>query len=250
MPTFVPFEPTTPLPAIGTPESLTLEFKATVQEKGGKVKSYAIGKSVAGLANALGGTILFGAAHADGKLQAYPGVDIATAQERVEQAIKARTSPAPLFNAIPLKIDSADVLAINVSPHLTGAMVGVRVQGDKDDGFGGNAWVYPLRVGSQTKDDLSPAELTMYMSPELRRALVLLSRIPSNHEVRVLANQTSANGTMPGEKRGAIAKIDEETNSFWLGETSYALDRIESVFMRSGTWTIVYRFFGNENRIG
>ncbi len=230
------------LPAPGVAvESTTLEFKRELSSP------FAAAKHVAALANSRGGALIVGAVHNQqtGQLIKYVSADIGKTDETVSQAVKERCSPAPAYLASARQHDGQNVLVVNVEPTLSGALVGVRMP-SKDPDYNGEAWVFPVRIGSQTKY-LSPGELPMYVDARLRRAVVLMGQVEPSHMVRLEPDRTSHGGTHPQVERGYVTDINEAENTFRLGERRLPLDRIESVFRDETSWVIVYRFYGAAN---
>ena len=230
------------LPVPGTAvESTTLEFKRELDGP------FAAAKHVAALANARGGALIFGAVHDQqtGQLVKYIGIDVGKTDEVVSQAVKERCSPAPVYLASAREYEGKGVLVVNVEPTLSGALIGVRVP-SKDPDYKGPAWVFPVRVGSQTKY-LDPGELPMYVDARLRRAVVLLGQIPRNDRVQVVPERTSMGGVHPQPIVGLLNEVNEAANYFGLDGAQFPLDRIESVFRDVSGWVVVYRFFGVRN---
>jgi hypothetical protein len=144
-------------------------------------------KDVGAFANHLGGTLLIGAREDDGRLAAYVGlsaVDSAAAVEAYSAAVEQRCLPKPLVDFEEYGLDDGrKVLAVNVWPSLE--LVGVKVRADRAaEGWGGEAHVFPVRVGSHTTF-LRPTEIAMYMTPHVRRAAVLLSKVPKDARVEI-----------------------------------------------------------------
>jgi hypothetical protein len=233
---------TDPLPTPGLAvESTTLELKRELDS------AFAAAKHIAALANARGGALVFGAVHNQqtGQLVNYLGIDVGQTDEAVSQAVKERCSPAPVYLASAREHEGKGVLVVNVEPTLSGALIGVRVP-SKDPDYKGAAWVFPVRVGSQTKY-LDPGELPMYIDARLRRAVVLLSQIGNQDQVRLVPERMSHGGGHPQPIDGTIGEINEAANSFRLNVERWPLDRIESVYHDGSAWIVVYRFFGVRN---
>lgn len=145
--------------------------------KGKDLRSYSqdkLAEHIASLANGPGGNIVVGANEKTGGTFVY---ELMTEQEadanriRYEHANRDFCSPNPIIEAMVIQKETDFVAVINVWPAPGGA-IGVR-QGPKDK----PAWLFPLRVGTQTKY-LNADQLPMIMLPELRKAAILLSQIP------------------------------------------------------------------------
>jgi hypothetical protein len=174
---FHPILSTNDLPPVGASrEHLTCDFKVKPANS-----RFEMAKDVAALANASGGTLLIGAAEAAGALSAYiplSRADAAAAQRNYEEAVRDRCDPSPIVSVGSIVHGSGVLLAINVMPSVA-SPVGVKVKADTSDGFGGNAYVFPIRVTTQTIE-LLPGQLAMFMLPNVRRAVILLSRLKKN----------------------------------------------------------------------
>lgn len=126
-------------------------------------------------------------------------------------------------------------MLVNVEPNPS-ALVGVRADGDESKGYGGkDAFVFPMRVGNQTSF-LSAEVLPMYMDPKVRRAIILLSKIPPHERLSIVNLHMGQNCT------GTVA-LDDDHNSVRVGGNVYPLDQIESVWMNAGTWFAICNYF-------
>lgn len=146
-------------------------------------------KDVAAFANHLGGTLLIGAKETDGQLERYVGMDPGDAglvRDKFSKAVNDRCEPLP-------RIDFAEyndpndatkkIVAVNVWPSLL--LIGVRLAAHKpSEGYGGNSYVYPVRSGTDA-DYLTPSKIAMYMTPQIRRVAVLISRIPKGSLITI-----------------------------------------------------------------
>jgi len=140
-------------------------------------------KDIAAFANALGGVLLIGAAEHGGQL-AYPGVRGQTADDvkTIYEGAAGLCSPAAVVDVVPIPQQAgAPVVAINVDPSVDAVVAAPARDHDRHGRERKHdiAWVFPRRVASQT-EYLQPEVLPMYMNREVRRAVVLLSRIPTN----------------------------------------------------------------------
>jgi len=146
-------------------------------------------KDVAAFANHLGGTLLVGAHEQGGQLAAYIGISPAEAgsvRDGFSKAVKDRCQP-PAFIDFEEYEDPNNaakrIVAVNVWPSL--ALIGVRLSAHKpSEGYGGDSFVYPVRAGTDSIF-LTPIQIPMYMTPQVRRVVVMLSRLPKETTVIV-----------------------------------------------------------------
>ncbi len=246
---------TTPgdLPSVGAPETTALDFKAKYDEAG---KSFEIAKDVAALANANGGTLLIGAAESRpvATLGGYVPFDEPTAakiKKDVDLAVIQRCSPAPFISPVSIaRPEGGWVVAVNVSAHPTQA-VGVKIAGHSADGYGDPAWVFPVRVGTQT-DFIPPEVLAMMMVPEIRRKALMLDAIPipCRREVEVEGAYYQTAGAAPAVNPVQLVSVDQRTNTVCLRsvlsgyetEIRFPLDDVEAVWeARKDKWRIRLR---------
>jgi hypothetical protein len=185
VPLYKPFTTHAELPRAGDAfETSTFDMKQAIHPRtiGGKTKfnKYELAKDVAMFANASGGTILVGAKEdgATGRLEAYYPLTAADAKalaDAFEDAVKSRCYPRTTVDCAIIPYDTGVVLAVNVAPF-PGQAVAVRVKGEKEDGHGGDAYVFPLRTGRDCSF-ITPEQLPMLMLPALRHAVIRLSQI-------------------------------------------------------------------------
>jgi len=185
MPFFVPQQPPRSLPAKGSAIELAVmdwKVKATGTD-------FHLAKDVAAFANHLGGAILVGASERSGQLVDYVGMtpgEAGNVRDRFSKAVKDRCQPPPLVDFAEYEHPddgTKRVVAVNVWPSLQ--LVGVRVAGNKDkEGYGGDAFTFPLRSGTDAIY-LTPVQIPMYMTPHVRRIVVMLSKIPVGAEVHI-----------------------------------------------------------------
>ena len=83
---------------------------------------------------------------------------------------------------IPMPTGTNVLLAVNVDPVVEGP-VGARSGSEQD------AWLFPVREMSHTKY-LKPHELPMFMTPKVRRTLLLLDCIRENASVKLWVQPT------------------------------------------------------------
>jgi hypothetical protein len=165
--------------------------------------------------------------------------EVAATGEHFHKAVRDRCRPSPVFDIVRFKRDARFVLAVNVWPSLA-APVAVQVHAIKErEGFGGEAWVFPIRVGSHSK--CIPVEsLAMYMTPQLRRNVLLLNKIDTNAKVYA---RFRANSTNPAY----FDSIDEENNVVRFRDVDggpvsmeLPLDGVLSVYRNRDGWWITF----------
>lgn len=238
-----PFDPIVSLPPIGAGvERATLDLKAKLEH--GKTACMAI--DVAAFANHLGGSLIIGAAEKAGSIGAYvpvPQKEINRCKDAMSKAVAQRCRPAPRVDFVPMPYGDGFVLVVNVWPQPSG-MVGVRIDGNKDDGgYGGDAWAFPIRSGSDAFY-VSAENLPMYLDSRVRRIVLLLNQIPIGEVVRctVIENAHAGHYWFEGfdEALNVIRLKDckEPNEPHWI-----ALDAPLRVFQTEGSvWCLV---FGN-----
>jgi len=171
------------LPSIGDPETLYLDFKAAPTDS-----AFEIGKDVAAMANASGGTLLVGAAEASGgRLKQYvPLKDAAATEKFYENVIRDRCRPRPTvtLNIVECDDSGGAVLAVNVQPF-PGQPVGVHIPVKEQQGMKSieDLFHYPIRVNTYTKAIL-PETLAMYVDARVRRISILLEPLVGS-QIRV-----------------------------------------------------------------
>jgi hypothetical protein len=255
MPLYKPLIRPQPLPEVDSAvEHAVLDFKV----RDAKTEFHRA-KDVAAFANHLGGTLVIGAHESGGYLRAYPGVEPSEAAaicKSYSQSVEQRCEPHPIIETDIYECPGntlKKIVVINVEPSLT--LVGARIQSHKpDEGFGKHSFVFPLRTENDSTF-LTPGQLPMYMIPQIRRVIILLSTIPAGTAVRLV--RTAGN---PGTEHIYAAVFDAVLESFNVvrlrgsqGSPPPALviplDVIVSVFHGNyggdsqAMWTIVYRFF-------
>jgi hypothetical protein len=93
----------------------------------------------------------------------------------LKDALDTRCRPRPFVQIDRLAFGADVMLAVNVWAF-PGQAVAVQVRADKSDGFGDKAYVFPVRLLSHTAY-LSADQLPMLLSPDVRRAAILLSTL-------------------------------------------------------------------------
>jgi hypothetical protein len=230
------------LPAVGSaPEASTFDMKQRYPAE----KQFEAAKDVAAFANHLGGTILVGAVEKKdgGTLERYAPLTEADANvtaAHFERSVKDRCRPMPLVETSRIAYDAGYVLAVNVWPTLA-APIGVRATGDPKAGWGGDAWVFPLRVATQTTF-LLPEVLPMYMSAKDRRTVLLLAQIPPDSTVRVQYQSTVG----PKTWLWIFVGYNEERNEIRFRrlpekkDEGFPIDRVSSIFFHEQEWMILF----------
>lgn len=205
MPVFVPLEPPRELPTKGSAiERAVMDWKSKDTST-----HFHKAKDVAAFANHLGGTIVVGAVEVTGHLQHYPGLtrdEAAKVRKHYSEAVTKRCEPHPCidFSEYPCPDDTTKVVvAVNVWPSLL--LVGVWVHAHKAaEDYEGRSFVFPVRAGTDA-DYLTPGQLAMYMTPQVRRMAVMLSRLPKGTRIGIhLANGAS--------RTDALNEVREEEN--------------------------------------
>lgn len=233
------------LPAIGTAEGATLDFKAKLDPSW---TGFWLARQVAAFANSVGGTLLIGAGE-DGRdaLKQYLPLTDADAK-KVEQAygdaVRDRCSPQPFFQPARIPKDGSFVVAVNVWPF-PGQAIGVRGSLDKAvDRSGSDAYVFPLRSGRNTTEIL-PEQLPMLMLPELRRVATLLSSVSEAERVEVLSDDPNSAPVSVNLKRvellANIAVFTMKPSANAMDEIRVPLDRIETAWQDHGCWRVIVR---------
>lgn len=213
-------------------------------------------KDVAAFANHLGGTIIIGATERDGHLDQYRGVsrtDAARIRRQFEEAVNGRCSPLPIFDCeeYPDPNDATLVIVVvNVEPSIS--LVAVRIEAHNNaQAYRGDAWVYPIRTGTQT-DYLEQSQTPMFMTPEARRAAVMLSRIDRLTTVNVIEPLRPGGQHMHSVRMDAVYEL-ENLVTFCPTDAEvvayvYPLDCVVSVYQacepntRRRTWTMIVQF--------
>lgn len=159
-------------------EGLSLDVKGKRLER---YRPVDLAEQIAAFANTLGGCILIGANEQAGGTYTYDVMDEAladTVRIKYEHAGRDFCSPNPILEPVVIQRPPGFVTAVNVWPF-PGQAIGVRV-GPLDK----PAWLFPFRVGTQTKF-LSAEQLPMMMLPELRKPAILLSQIADGEAVQI-----------------------------------------------------------------
>jgi len=195
-------------------EKADLDFKTFADP----AKSWEHAKDIAAFSNALGGVLLVGADDSTGQLT-YPGIAGQTVKDiqAIYEGAAQLCSPSPVVDVIP--IPERNVVTVNVEPYLDQLVAAPAKSRDragkeiKHDA----AWVFPIRRASQT-EFIKPENLAMYMNREVRRAVLLLAKIPSEKKkgVRVSHHVKVFRGD-PSDRSGPF---EVETLELTLGSVS------------------------------
>jgi hypothetical protein len=226
MPTFARVATSADLPTLGARETPSLDFKAQVSTNAaGNHDTFEAAKDVAAMASVYGGVLLIGACEnsTTGALSHWRCMPLTDAQQVVrtfEQAVRSRCVPVPLVDPVPILHPTQGdyVVAVNVLPVLH-QPVGVRVRGDRTDGWGADTFVFPARLSTHTLD-LRPDQLAMLMNPDVRRVMILLEGVPATarNKVRFTWHGWTDDRQRPqmGNVDLKLVSIDPLTNSLLL----------------------------------
>lgn len=168
-------------------EKSDLDFKTFADP----AKSWEHAKDIAAFANALGGVLLVGADDSTGQL-VYPGIAGQTVNEikAIYEGAAQLCSPSPVVDVIPIPLGpTKNVVAVSVEPYLD-QLVGAPAKIKDDAGSPGiqkDAWVFPIRRASQTRW-IKPENFAMYMNKDVRRAVLLLAKIPAEARQQVVVH--------------------------------------------------------------
>jgi hypothetical protein len=242
VPFFTPLEPPKALPIVGTAvERAVMDFKDYRSHRAWKAFEYA--KDVAAFANHLGGALVIGAVE-DGHLRAYVGLtddEAAAVRQSFSSAVADRCMPRPAVDFAPRFAhpdgSTKQIVVINVPPSVT--PIGVKVSGNRDDGYGDPCWVYPVRSGTDARY-LDPSQLAMLLSPTVRRHAVMLAKIPKGTRVHIRVF-VAATGDYKDDHEWVFDSVDEQDNvAKFASENRLPLDRILSVFqLGGGVWRVL-----------
>jgi hypothetical protein len=243
---FKPITTEADLPDVGKAkqfEGQTFDAKAPREEK-----PYHLAKHVAAFANAEGGTILIGAIEdlPTGVLTKYepmPSDRARDVRDAYDRAVKDRCRPAPLMMAVIIpKGTDTFLVAVNVYPSPL-LPVAVRVVGDgKEEGYGGDAYTFPIRLGTQV-EYLKPEQLGMFMEPKIRRVALLLDGIPEAARKRVVLFDCHGAGRPEVRPLKEVDFLGARVvfGSHEVGTLVVPLDLVQSVCrLEDGSWCVAY----------
>jgi hypothetical protein len=228
------------LPEVGFGhETLAVDFKGDLYDS----PEFEAAKDVAAFANAAGGTLIH-RAFEDTKrsvLGQYAAISDKEAGDLVQaydMAIKDPCSPAPVWSYARIEQSDGLVVAINVLPS-PGQIIGVKVRADDARAYRGDAYVFPMRVGTQTRY-IQPGELPMYMVPQVRMTVVALEAIPRAEWNRICLISLLGPGLRHMPKPDAvIAAIEPERNALrFTNGQSFPISQIRAVWHNGTQWCI------------
>jgi hypothetical protein len=243
---FVPLILPTPLPKVGTTiEHLTIDAKAKLGPD-----SFEWAKDVAAFANQLGGNLIIGLAEQAGVIRAIKPLtkkDAAEVRDKVSKEVAKRCSPKPTVTFQEYPEGAGFVVVVVVYPYV-GQVVGVKTDADpRKGGYGGPAWVFPLRVATDTSY-LEPGQLSMLMLPEYRKAVINLSQISELEKVELVGSV--ATGGQARQGSGIMGKVDLAKNTFYVERTPTSLepvfyaipiDSVKTVWKTEVVWRIAVK---------
>lgn len=231
---FAPITNANQLPNIGeVAEKSTMDFKVTVDP--GDQRELA--KDVAAFANHLGGTLVIGGVEQNEKVTHYKcgknQREIGEIRRAFEHAVRDRCLPPPLVEFSEVTKDGAQLLLVNIHP-VPDTLVAVTYENKGKNGL--NACFFPLRTSTQTTT-ISPDLLPMYLSPKIRKNVIMLNRIGRGNPVEFM------NGV--SVTHYVFVEIREVENALLLkrGETvtRHSLDLIDTVYRhKDDSWRIHY----------
>lgn len=191
-------------PLVGTTsEGADLDFKATLDPSKGKIE---FAKDIAALANVLGGHVIVGVStDMNGtRCTGFHGIEKELATEItkvIEEQVKERCRPTPIFNVRSFSRDAASKLVVVVAVEASSrAPIGVLLRQEKGGLLVDKGWAFPYRVGSLT-EYLHPDQFGVYESMTARRAAAILNSIPTNEREQVILRWV-VHATVPGSGSG------------------------------------------------
>lgn len=242
---FRPVRSAADLPNLGDAETNVLDFKGTILGKDGKPDLCELAKDVAAFANADGGTLLFkafedGRRAVLGRYEPLNAEEAKLARTAYSNAVAQFCSPAPLAHIEQaIEMDKGGlVVAINVWPTTAG-LIGVRTVDFPD------AYFFPVRTSLQTTF-LHVEQLSMFLSPEVRRKATLLRSIPSDSRVKLRLRLSS--GLVQGSEFLFIVNVSESDNAVTFitrqsgsdeDKSVYPLENIRSVYKDQTGWNVI-----------
>ena len=126
------------------------------------------------------------------------------------------------------------MVAVNVEPTLN--LVGVRIDGDSARGYGGAAYVYPVRSGTDCIY-LEPGQLAMFMTPQIRRVAVMLS--PINLMERVVVRYVA--GQVPlNDRAAAMGFLSAESQIVCRFLAVHEQDNVVMLVTDTGSRTVIH----------
>lgn len=198
------------LPSEGTLEQAWLDFKAQPTNE-----AHERAKDVAAFANAMGGTLIVGAAEQNGTLVRYVPITTAQANQVVRdyhEAVRDRVRPAPIFETHTLDREGGKVVVVNVQPF-PGQAVAVELK-RPDETKLPDAFRFPVRVGTQT-DFITPEQLPMFFDAKVRRIAIALEYI-ATHAPNVELYYPATGDDPPIPADAIIVEVNIQTNTLRL----------------------------------
>jgi hypothetical protein len=235
------------LPAVGSGhETLAVDLKGDLYD----APEFEPAKDVAAFANAAGGTLIHRAyedtsrrvlgkyAPMSEKYAPMSEKEAGKLVQAYDLAIKERCSPSPVWSHARIEYEGGIVVAINVLPS-PGQVIGVRVSADEGNAYRGNSYLFPLRVGTQTRY-LLPGELPMFMAAEFRMIVVALEAIPQSEWGKICLIQLhSAHGRHLPKTDAGIKAIEPERNALRFNNgQSFPISQIRAVWHNGRQWCI------------
>lgn len=232
------FEPLSALPDEGSAvEGTFFDLKREMDP----AKRFEMAKDIAAFANRLGGCIVLGAEEESNRIKAYNPLSeglVAKLETAFSEALGSRCSPRPIVHLRRFPKGAGFVLVVNVEPYL-GQVVGVSIKGAASDGFGGDAYVFPVRTVKDT-EWLLPEQVPMFSIPHVRRAAILLGDIPDGSSVRVVHRKLGGQGFF--QMQMTFKGVDERANAVKLDGTVYPLDQVRTVYKNAANWIISFDY--------
>jgi len=228
-------------------EAAVIDFKRWQDSK----KRFESAKDVAAFANHLGGTLLIGADHNNGAITYVPmsASDAEAVQDCYSASVKARCSPRPVMDFTQFPVSGGVVVAVNVWPSVA-QLIAVKAHADKkqndgdpkpNEGYGGEAWVFPVRVGNHSIYIVP--ENAMYMLPDVRRKALLPQAIPKDVPITI-SFRFLTGGESGGSAAFQLLRVEEATNSVVFkqantgAEVAYPLDQVELIYKAPNGWKL------------
>ncbi len=245
LPYFVPLIRPTALPSAGSAiERAVMDAKERVPSR---TTRFHLAKDVAVFANHLGGNLIVGwGEDAAGCLsieRPLTPTEAKRTRKRYTEAVIQLCSPRPLIEFEEYPRGRGVVLAVAVFPSIdTPIGVEVACKKTKAQGYGGRAYVFPVRSGDGS-DYLLPEQLAMWMSPTRRRAVVMLSKIAKGERVGLALHPAPGHGG--GTLTGTLVDVRPEEGTVVFSydgrEIFVPLDVVYAVWKTSERWIVAAR---------
>ncbi len=213
-------------------ETFVMDLKARLD---GDVFEHA--KDIASFANHLGGSIIVGFGEDKkrglaGKRMPLTDAEAKTAAEAYSNALRDLCQPRPVMTPDKVAVPGGTVLVINVWPY-PAQVVGVRLPAKEGESRPNEVYAFPMRASTETTF-LEPEHVHMFMSPEIRRTIILLNAIPPNAKIGIIEQSHAT-------YHARSLQVDEARNVLIADGTKVVcLDYIRTVFEESkGAWRIM-----------